>query len=105
VVLLAAWKEHIDLTRLFLDKDPLHTTLVIDWLRTLRPMGWPVERSGAERVRRSRFLCRRRNEGRVATTSVGDELTNVLLAERNLPWGSSATTKTNPRPVSSWAWF
>ena len=55
VVLLAAWKEHIDLARLFLDKDPLHTTLVIDWLRTLRPMGWPVERSGAERVRQRRL--------------------------------------------------
>jgi acetyl esterase/lipase len=33
-VVRAPWKEHVDLTRLFLEKDPPLTALVIDWLRT-----------------------------------------------------------------------
>lgn len=34
-VVRARWKQHVDLTRLFLDKDPHLTALVIDWLRTV----------------------------------------------------------------------
>lgn len=30
-----AWKEHVDLTRLFLDKDPALTDTVVEWLRAI----------------------------------------------------------------------
>jgi hypothetical protein len=34
-VVRAPWKEHVDLTRLFLEKDPPVTATVIDWLRAI----------------------------------------------------------------------
>ena len=34
-VLRPEWKEHVDLTRLFLDKDPAITEFVVNWLRTI----------------------------------------------------------------------
>ena len=39
VVVDAAWKEHSDLTRLFLDRDPQLSARVIDWLRAVGPVG------------------------------------------------------------------
>jgi hypothetical protein len=38
-VLRPAWKEHTDLTRLFLEKDPPLTELVVAWLRTVGASG------------------------------------------------------------------
>ena len=34
-ILRPAWKEHVDLTRLFLDRDPELTETVVNWLRTI----------------------------------------------------------------------
>jgi len=39
VVVIAAWKEHTELTRLFLDRDPMLSARVIDWLRILGAAG------------------------------------------------------------------